>query len=302
MLLPHKKPDGDAAGSATALFGWLEREGKDVTIFCRDPLPSQLRFLNHGHRIVQDESVFDAKYDVVIALDSGDLRYCGVHDLLPRIPSGYAFIVFDHHPTNERYGHLNLVDATASSTCEIIHRFFEANNVHVDQAMATSLLTGILFDTHNFSNSATTSQSIAAASALLSSGARNSEYIRNMLNDKTIGSLRIWGMMLSRLHHNPMYGLLTTYVLESVVQDGSTNMDDATGGFGNFLNEVTGQAEIIMILQERPNGEVKGSLRSVNQDVSAIAKKLGGGGHVKASGFTVKGRIQVTPDGPKIVN
>jgi nanoRNase/pAp phosphatase (c-di-AMP/oligoRNAs hydrolase) len=46
---------------------------------------------------------------------------------------------------------------------------------------------------------------------------------------------------------------------------------------------------------------VKGSLRSVTRDVSAIAKKLGGGGHVKASGFTIKGRIKVTPEGPKIV-
>jgi len=301
LLLPHKKPDGDAAGSATALFGWLEREGKDVTMFCRDPLPSQLTYLDHGHRIVQDESVFDATYDVVIALDSGDLKYCGVHDLLPRIPSGYAFLVFDHHPTNQGYGHLNLVDGTASSTCEILFRFFEANGIRLDHAMATSLLTGILWDTSTFTNSGTTPESLAVASALVAAGARAPEIQTRSFKDKTVASLKIWGLLLSRLSYNPVYGLVTTYLLETDLTDETTKASDITSGFSNFLNGVTAQAEIVMILQEVPNGEVKGSLRSVNRDVSAIAKKLGGGGHVKASGFTVKGRIQVTPDGPKIV-
>lgn len=301
LLMTHKRPDGDAAGSATALLGWLVREGKDVTAFCRDPLPDQLRFLDHGHRITQDVSVFDAAYDLVVTLDSGDLRHCGVHDLLPRVPKGYVHLVIDHHPTNPRYGDLNSVDPDASSTCEILHRFFDANGIRVDHAMATSMLTGVLTDTDHFSNAATTSSSIAAASALISAGARLSDIVRNLQNSRSIESLKLWGLMLSRLTYNPTYELVTTYLLETDVPRGSPDAGDMTSGFGNFLNAVAKQADTVMILQELPTGEVKGSLRSVSRDVSAIAKKLGGGGHVKASGFTVKGRIQETPDGPKIV-
>ncbi|MFH1078013.1 MAG: DHH family phosphoesterase [Patescibacteria group bacterium] len=302
LLLPHKRPDGDAAGSATALIAWLEREGKEVTAFCRDSLPDQLRFLDHVHKLTTDTAIFDRRYDVVIVLDSGDLTYCGVADLLPRLPKGYLLADVDHHAINARYGDLNIVDAGASSTSEIVFRFFEANGIRIDQAMATSLLAGILFDTSNFSNAATSPAAIAAASSLLASGARNSDIVRHMVRDKTVDMLKVWGLMLSRLHRDAVQDLAVTYLLEQDLAGGTDEMNAAvTGGFSNFLNAVTGDVDTVLILQERPGGKVKGSMRSVTRDVSAVAKRLGGGGHVKAAAFTVDGRITVTDDGPKIV-
>jgi phosphoesterase RecJ-like protein len=107
--------------------------------------------------------------------------------------------------------------------------------------------------------------------------------------------------MMSRLFHDPTHDLVTTYILEKDFAYGTTvDMSDMTSGFSNFLNAVSGQAGTVMILQELPSGEVKGSLRSVDKDVSAMAKLLGGGGHAKAAGFTVRGRIQETEKGPKI--
>ncbi|MBU1348510.1 DHH family phosphoesterase [Patescibacteria group bacterium] len=302
LLLPHKRPDGDAAGAATALVGWLLREGKTVTAFCRDPLPDQLNFLDHAHRLTTDTTVFDVAYDLVIALDSGDLAYCGVADLLPRLPKGYLLAVIDHHAINARYGDLNIVDTDASSTCEIVFRFFETNGIRIDQAMATSLLTGILFDTGNFSNAATTPSAIAAASALLTAGARNSDIVRHMIRDKTIDMLKVWGLMLSRLHRDAASDFALTYLLESDLTDMTGETKRAvTSGFSNFLNAVTGDAGTILILQELPGGKVKGSMRSVGRDVAAVAKRLGGGGHTKAAAFMVDGRIAVTEDGPKLV-
>jgi phosphoesterase RecJ-like protein len=68
-----------------------------------------------------------------------------------------------------------------------------------------------------------------------------------------------------------------------------------------FLNAVTGKTDTILVLRELPNGEIKGSFRSVKRDIAKLAKLLGGGGHKKAAGFTVKGRIEVTNQGPKII-
>lgn len=298
LLVSHKKPDGDTLGAGTALLNWLRREGKDAVPFCADQPSRAFRFLDNVHLYRSDPAVFAGRYDAVVVLDSGDLRYAGVHDHMPRLAPGYTLVNIDHHVTNERYGHLNAVLPDASSTCEVVWRFFGANGVAIDQRMATSLLTGLYTDTSNFSNAGTNPMSIQAASGLVACGARHQDILNHLLHDKSVDLLRVWGILLSRLRHHQGYDVISTYILESDVA-GLSN--EAVDGAANFLNGVAGGCDTILTLRELPHGQVKGSFRSVKRDISKLAKLLGGGGHRKAAGFTVPGRIAETPDGPRIV-
>ncbi len=298
LLVAHKKPDGDTLGSSSSMLNWLLREGKTVTAFCVDPPPKTFRYLDNIQRYTADPTVFDQSYDVVIVFDSGDLRYCGVDQLIPRLPSGYLLVNIDHHVTNQCYGHLNLVLTDASSTAEIVQRFYEATRVWVDARMATSVLTGLVTDTSNFSNAATNPKSLEVASTLLAAGARLNDISRHVLFDKTIPALRLWGLLLSRLRHHATYDVVSTYVLKEDVLDVSA---DIVEGVSNFLNRVTGNTDTILVLRELSNGTVKGSFRSVARDVSKLARLLGGGGHKKAAGFTLSGSIEETADGQRVV-
>lgn len=298
LLIAHKKPDGDALGSSSSVLNWLLREGKDVTAFCVDAPPKVFRYLDNVHRYTTDPSVFDRAYDLVIVFDSGDLRYCGVEQFMSRLPQGYLLVNIDHHVTNLNYGQMNIVLTDASSTAEVVHRLYEANGVFVDPKMATSLLTGLLTDTTSFSNAGTNSIAVDAASKMLAAGARHSEIVKHVMHDKTVDSLKIWGMVLSRLHYNTTNDVVSTYLLRSDAENVST---DIIEGVSNFLNTVTQGTDTILFLRELPDNQVRGSFRSVNRDVSKIARLLGGGGHKKAAGFTVKGHIEETPDGPKIM-
>lgn len=298
LLVAHKKPDGDTLGSSSSVFNWLLREGKDVTVFCADAPPSAFRYIDNIRRYTNDPIVFENPYDVVVVFDSGDLRYCGVDQFIPRIPTGYLLVNIDHHVTNERFGHLNLVLTDASSTAEIIHRFYEENRIYVDPRMATSVLTGLFTDTSSFSNAATNPKAVEAASKMLAAGGRLVDIHKHLLRDKTVPALRVWGLFLSRLRYNITFDVVTTYVRQEDLKDVPK---DVVEGVSNFLNAVTGGTDTILVLHELPNEIVKGSFRSVTRDVSKVAKLLGGGGHKKAAGFTVNGRIKETPDGPKIV-
>ena len=298
LLVAHKKPDGDTLGASSSFLNWLIREGKDVTIFCLDAPAPAFRYLDNVHRYTSDPSVFDKQYDTVIVFDSGDLRYCGVDQFVPRLPPGYLLVNFDHHVTNNFFGHINIVLTDASSTAEIVQRFYEENKIFVDPRMATSVLTGLLTDTGSFSNAATNPKAVEAASKMLSSGARLNDINHHLLYDKTIPALRIWGTMLSRLSYNAKYDVVSTYMkLEDL--DGVPN--EVVDGAANFLNAVTGNTDTIMMIRELPNGTVKGSFRSVTRDISKVAKLIGGGGHKKAAGFTAHGRIEVTAEGPRVV-
>jgi phosphoesterase RecJ-like protein len=297
LLVAHKKPDGDTLGSSSAVLNWLIRKGKTPTAFCADAPSASFRYLDNIHLFTTDTAVFDSVYDLVIVFDSGDLRYAGVHDHFGRLQPGHLVLNIDHHVTNEHYGHLNIVLPEASSTAEIIYRFFAENGIALDHRMATSLLTGLYTDTSNFSNAATTPLAIEAASRLMAAGARHLDILRHLLHDKPIDVLRVWGILLSRLRHNPEYDVAATYLLRSDVDGGPTDIAD---GLANFLNGIVGGTDTLMVLRELPNGQVRGSFRSVKRDISKVAKLFGGGGHKKAAGFTVHGRIQETPEGPRI--
>jgi phosphoesterase RecJ-like protein len=298
LLVAHQKPDGDTLGSSSAVLNWLSREKKDVTAFCKDPVPQAFRHLDRAYRYTTDPTVFSGMYDLVIVFDSGDLRYCGVEDFFPQLRPGYFLVNLDHHATNTNFADLNIVMTTASSTAEVVYRFFEACGVEIDPLMATSLLNGLLTDTSHFTNGATTVKALEAAGSLVALGARMDHITQAVMRNKATPALKLWGLMLSRLHLDAKRGIATTYLRHS---DAEGVPSEAVEGLSNFLSATLADADAMLTLRETPDGLIKGSLRSATRDISRLAQALGGGGHKKASGFAIAGRIQETPDGPRIV-
>ncbi len=290
LLVSDVKPDGDSIGSVTAMLAWLKREGKTADAFSITPVPKTLLFLDGAHDITSDASVFLRPYDLVMTFDASDPRRSGVSTHHPRIPTHPPLVVFDHHATNERYGDINIVITDACATAEVVYRFFEARGVRVDDRMATSLLTGICMDTNSFSNGGTTIKGMEAAGKLFACGARHTDILRHLIRDKNVDHLRLWGFALTRLQEHPTFDLVSTYFL--LKDSGGRLNDEATDGVSNFLHALCGGADAILVLKEVPDGHVRGSLRSVSRDISKIAKAFGGGGHKKAAGFTVAGRLE----------
>lgn len=290
LLITHRKPDGDAVGSTSSLFSYLTSAGKEVTAFCVSPVPDQYHFLPLADQFSTDSAAFRRSYDLVCVLDSGDLSHAGVEDLINEMPQKPYLINIDHHATNQGYGDLNIIFVNVSSAAEIIHQFYEANRIPIRPEMATGLLTGILTDTSNFINDATNATCIQAASNLLICGARLKDITSALVNNKTIPALHLWGRAFERLRENHELGIASTVITMDDLEEADEDAPDALEGLANFL-AATVNIPVIMVLREMPDGYVKGSLRSSTRDVSKIACLLGGGGHKKASGFTVKGRV-----------
>ncbi|PIP60683.1 hypothetical protein COX00_01840 [Candidatus Uhrbacteria bacterium CG22_combo_CG10-13_8_21_14_all_47_17] len=299
LIVSDGKPDGDSVGSSSAVWNWLQREGKDATLFCPKEIQSVFRFIDGYAHFAQDHSILEQGFDLVLVFDASDLEHGGNDVLLAKLKKPYTLINIDHHSTNLGYGDINLVYTDACSTCEVVYDFFEANHIHIDHRMATSLLTGLCTDTSNFSNAGTNVRGMEAASALCAAGARHSDILRHLVQNKTVPALRLWGLALERLHFRPEYDLAITYFLASDIAE-VPGGDEAVAGVSNFLNATCGNCDTILVLREE-DGLVKGSLRSVNRDISKFAKLLGGGGHKKASGFAVPGRIEIQDERIRIM-
>ncbi|MDD5341980.1 MAG: bifunctional oligoribonuclease/PAP phosphatase NrnA [Patescibacteria group bacterium] len=291
LILNPKDSDGDSLGSSLALAHYLKSLEKPHLVFAAKPPSSQLDYLPGFEEISSDLGSLDLNsFDLVIAVDFADLKMLGFAPELIGKLLKKTIINIDHHPTNFRYGQINVVEPTAAATSELLFYFFEDLNLPYDKLIATCLLSGIIHDTGSFAHLNTTPSVIEISARLLVKGARL-KTITAYAQNKSLPTLKLWGVALSRLTHNQRYGLSTTVITQKDLAGLNTN-GEATEGIANFLNNLT-EAKAIMVLKEDSDGRIRGSLRTTTSgvDVSRLAALLGGGGHKKASGFNLRGKL-----------
>lgn len=290
LIVSHQKPDGDTLGANFALHKLLKKQGKNIKSFCLDPVPENLRFLPNSHDLSTDHKLFTKKYDTIIVVDSGSLDYAGIDGLISAVPSDYTLINIDHHASNPHYGDINLVITDASSTAEVLYRLFSDWDIAWDEEIANSLVCGIVTDTGGLKNPATTYRALDAVADLVTKGANPHQIMNLTINNVDIASLRLWGRALKRLRKNKKYDLVYTFVTQQDLADcGAT--DSASEGLANFLH-ILKEGSISMVLKETKDGMVKASLRTTsNIDLSKLAQAFGGGGHKKAAGFSLPGKL-----------
>ncbi|KKQ27612.1 MAG: MgpA protein [Candidatus Magasanikbacteria bacterium GW2011_GWC2_37_14] len=292
VLVPHQNPDGDALGSVSSFSYYLISLNKRHYIFCATPASSKLQTLPHLIEPNNSLEIWKTQPDLIIVLDSGDLKYAGIDQIISNLTHEYLIINIDHHNSNTNFGQHNLVIKNASATAEVLYHFYKYNNINIDKNMALSLLTGLITDTDNFTNGATNTSSLKIASELIHRGA-NFNFLKNwFIKDKSILALKLWGTVLSRLSKHEELDIVYTYLTKNDFNNLEINENEIEG-IANFLNNL-GEGRASLILKELSNKKIKGSLRTTNDniDVSVIAKTLGGGGHKKASGFVLEGTLE----------
>lgn len=298
LLVAHSGPDGDTVGSVLALNEYLNSLGKNTDIACFDPLPPYIQTLIQAHFQFPDH--LDLKsYDTIIACDSVER---GFNKISPHLSTAQATVLIDHHPDISIQGDVNIIDAAYSSTCEIIYDFFIFTGAKITSSIATALTIGILGDTGNFQHSNTTPRIMEIASDLMKKGASFSKIIESFFSNKKFSTLKLWGKAFEKARINPATGMIATVLTQEDIQECNASSEDI-GQVASILNTVPG-TKFSLILSERADGKIKGSLRSEEYkgvDVSQIAHRFGGGGHKLASGFEVKGKIKEVADGWTII-
>lgn len=288
LIVPHRRPDGDAIGAVTALWFITQQWGVAADIFCLDPVPDYLKFVPANHLLTTNIEQLK-NYPVIIILDS-DLPFSGLEELLKQLPTKQLFNI-DHHASNTGQGmDIAIVAPQASSTCEIIFYAATLWSITFTPHLATSLLCGIVTDTGTLSNPATSPWAFLAASQLVSFGARWHEVVTYTNRTRALAVWRLWGLALQRLRYHQDLNLVVTFIRQIDIETAGV---ETIEGIANFLGAFC-QVPTIMVLREQTDGTIKGSLRTTADDidVAELAISLGGGGHKKASGFVLPGRLE----------
>ena len=291
VCICHRNPDGDAIGSLLGMVLLLEETYPEKTILfqCRDPAPATCRFLPGALRIRHDYAYIPG--DVVIILDCGEPKLTEMHETHPMLFDGsMPTIQFDHHHRNPDFATVNFVFPEAASTCEIVVAFADTVGWSLTSDIATCLLTGVFTDTGGLLHSNTTAAVYRTVARLLRAGARRHEIVTAVFRTAKLSTLKLWGRVLEKISLVGEGGAISA-VTEGDFRASGADYSELTGAI-DYVNAVPGM-RFSLILSER-GGTVKGSLRTLRDDVdvSVMAAKFSGGGHKKAAGFALPGKLQ----------
>jgi phosphoesterase RecJ-like protein len=262
--------------------------GAQVVLLCVDPAPPTFNFLPSAHRITAH--IEPREGDAFVFLDSAEPKLTEYHEKFPQIFGGtWPSVCIDHHPTNTRFATANIVVPDAASTCEIVVEFAELAGWRMTSDVATSLLTGVYTDTGGLLHSNTTASVYRAVAKLLRNGARQALIVQNVFRTAKISTLRLWGRVLEKISITEEGGAIAA-LTEGDFRASGAEYSELTGAI-DYVNAIPGM-RFSLLLAER-SGKVKGSLRTLRDDVdvSAMAATFQGGGHRKAAGFAVPGKL-----------
>lgn len=287
VVLAHVNPDADAYGSMRAAQLMLESLGKKACLLNVDGLIPRYEFIPGIENVHTSFSTLPEDLDAVFVVDCGALKRIG-DPLVPDLESTTlkTFSV-DHHEKNPNFADHNYVDATASSTCELIFRLCQDLGVRLEPKLASSMYVGLIGDTGSFRYPSTTPEVFELALALVRAGAKPDELASGLYGNMPVRSLRLQARALSELELFSEGRISFVTVSKSLMDELSASPDDAEE-LVERARDLEG-VQLAAFLREE-DGFVKGSLRSVNEqfDVAEIAARFGGGGHKAAAGFRTK--------------
>lgn len=301
LLIAHEEPDGDAIGALISFGKYLKDIGKNVDMVSKDTIPQFFSFLTTGETIKND--FLSGDYDAIILIDNGDLKRTGFAERIIKAKKKCIPIInIDHHIQNDvwKYADINIAKTNYSSSCEIIYEILKEYQHPIDSQTATALLAGIYYDTGGFQHSNTSKNVLQITSELLRKGAKLKKISKNVGQMRSVSMLKIWGIALNRIKVVKKYGIVyAVLTLDDLKKTGAK--EDEISGLVNLINSTAG-SKASLLIYESENDTIKGSLRTESEkiDVSRLAKMFGGGGHKKASGFLLSGKIVNTPSGWKI--
>jgi bifunctional oligoribonuclease and PAP phosphatase NrnA len=289
LILSHVNPDGDATGSTLAVAAMLEQLGKSYLLANEGGTPDKFSFLPRFERICNlSQASPDETFSAVIAVDCADASRMG--DVRHLFAPDAVLLNIDHHPTNDAFGTVNVIRTDAAATAEILFDLSEAAGLPITEDFSLCIYTGLLTDTGGFRYSNTSPHVMEIAARLLRYGVNPGDVAERCLEVITLSHVKLLRRALQSLRVSHRGQVASVSVSLQDLQDVGADREDA-GGLVNYCRNIEGVEVGVSFVEAEP-GAVKVSLRARSRvDVSQIAKELGGGGHAKAAGCTLRGTL-----------
>ena len=290
-LMCHVSPDGDALGSMLAMHHLALSQGVASVASFPHPFSVAAHYRSvPGIELLTDSSDFPAAPSLVLTFDCGSVQRL----VELGVPAASALkngelIVLDHHATNDRYGSINVVDTKAAATAVVVRALAKELGWPLTRDAATCLYVGLVTDTGRFQFSCTDPSVFELAAELASFGLPISRLNRELFDEHSYAYLRLAARVLGRAILDVERELIYTNVTQADLVEFGVDYDEVEGLI-EWIRSAN-EAEVAIIYKEAVDG-IRVSMRSLTKvDIGALAVSLGGGGHIRAAGFTMNAPV-----------
>ncbi len=295
-LSTHINADGDGCGSEAALALLLAQRGISVRIVNPTPWPALLTFLLDG---VSDQSDLGAKAlagaDPLVVVDISDVRRLGALTEAVRAFPGRKLVIDHHVAAAEPPGSVIVADTSACATGEIVFDLARVMQLEITAPIARALYVAMLTDTGGFRYSNTTPRCHAVAAQLLAAGVDPEEMYLRIYAQVSVGRLHLLRDALDSLEVDPVAGLSWIALPAGVLERYDVRAEDLDG-LAEHPRSVAG-TRMALFFRDLGHGQVKVSFRSTGGvDVNRFAHEFGGGGHARAAGAMIAGKLNEVRD------
>lgn len=280
VLTAHISPDGDSLGSMLALYEFLVRQGKQVTVVVDDTIPDVFRMLPCWGVIRTVDELSNLTPDLLIILDASSIDRIG---RVAEIVQATTFNI-DHHVSNQGFTDYRLLDSEAAATGELIYRLLDEARAPITREMAMNLYTAIATDCGFFRYANTRPSTMRIGADLLAYGVEPNT-IAEALEQVSLDTMRLTARVLQTMAFFAEGKIALITVTRDMLEH-----DESTDELINYPRKVEG-VEVAVMLKQKDDHLVKISMRSKQADVSRIAVHFGGGGHIRAAGCSIEGTI-----------
>ena len=285
LIFGHKDADGDTLGCSLAFAEALRAQGKRVSVLIPPPLPDMYRWLPGFDQIVADPSPGLSDVHLVLFFDAGNIDRTG--SAVRHIADTATLVNIDHHPSNPRFGDLNIVDPHAAAVGQMCLHLLERLGWEITPTMALNLYTALMTDTGGFRHQNTTAAALEDASRLAALGADPSYAATMVYKSRPLTTLKLSALSLATMQIEADGRLAWAKVTRQMLRKAGAAMAESEGII-DTLNSIAGLEAAIAFKEVGPR-LTKISVRSRGPiDAAAICARFGGGGHVRAAGAEVQ--------------
>lgn len=285
----HKNLDGDALGSALALFKMIELNFNKTPTFIYDGnIPQDLDEFPLRNKACYCVNVLEkTKFDLYILVDYGTRNHLGGVEKF--VNNADYVIEFDHHHNDDIVGDLCFDDVEKAATSQIIYDVARRAKWEMDSDVIDLIILAIITDTGNF-KFVRHSDVFTDAARLVESGADMSK-LANLLQNKSKKTV----LVESSATTNAEFFMKGRLAVATINNKEYKKLDGRGELVLSLLAQIHG-VEFVVLLKEHKENQIGISLRSKTVPINTIAESFGGGGHLYAAGAVIDGSLEDVHD------
>ena len=278
VIARHVGGDIDALGSQIGLKEIIKESFPEKKGYAIGAYSSRFKFV--GSLDKEDEIDFDNS--LLIVLDTPKVSRIDIEDL-----SKYKTrIKIDHHPFEEKFCDIELINEEKSSACEMIIDLCLNTKLKMNKSAAEKIYMGIVSDTNRFMYPSSSSETMSLASKLISDYGVNPPELYEKMYLRSIDEIRFIGYVFQNIKvtkNGVGYIKITDEIQKEFGMDAAST--------GNMIGELSYVNELlawITFSEDKKQNMVRVSIRSRGPVINTLAMQYNGGGHKLASGGTLK--------------